>query len=206
MNAKRVYFIMIGFIGILVLISLAAVFFGNSLLKSKAQKLINYKLDNKVLDEQQTSLAQAKKDIEKYSELEQIAKAVVPQDKDQAEVVREIVKVAGDNGIKLSSISFPASSLGQSTPAPSQPSSSNTTASPLTQVQPVKDIPGIYVLEINIQQDSASPVTYDRFISFLGALEKNRRTAQVTGVTVQPNAQDRSKLTFNLVVNAYIKP
>ena len=200
MNGKRAYFIMIGAVCALTLGSITAVFFGDKILQSKAKNLTNLKLDNKVLDEQQTSLAQAKKDIEKYSELEQIAKSVVPQDKDQAEVVREIVKVASDNGVKLSSISFPSSSLGQAAPADSK------TTSPLTQVQAVKDIPGIYVLEINIQQDSSSPVTYDKFINFLSSLENNRRTAQVTSVTVQPNAQDRSKLTFSLVVNAYIKP
>src|SRR3989344_1719585 len=117
MNGKRVYFLMIGAISILVLGSIASVFLGDKILQSKAKHLTSLKLDNKVLDEQQTSLAQAKKDIDKYSELEQIAKAVVPQDKDQAEVVREIVKVASDNSIKLSSISFPSSSLGQASPA-----------------------------------------------------------------------------------------
>src|SRR3990167_2987963 len=136
MNGKRAYFIMIGAVCALTLGSITAVFFGDKILQSKAKNLTNLKLDNKVLDEQQTSLAQAKKDIEKYSELEQIAKSVVPQDKDQAEVVREIVKVASDNGVKLSSISFPSSSLGQAAPADSK------TTSPLTQVQAVKDIPG----------------------------------------------------------------
>lgn len=211
MNAKRIYFIMIGVVVLLGLANIGAVFAGNQILKSRSQKLAVLKLDNSVLDEQQNSLTQAKKDIETYSDLEKIAKAVVPQDKDQAAAVREIVKIAADNGIKLASISFAASTLGQPTPRPAATTDGTTPTTPkptttITQVQPVDGIPGVYTLQINIQQDTTSPIVYSKFISFLSALEQNRRTSQVSSVTVTPNTQDRTKLTFSLAVNAYIKP
>ena len=47
-----------------------------------------------------------------YSPLEKIAKIVVPQDKDQAKAVLEIVKIAGESGIKPTAINFPVSTLG----------------------------------------------------------------------------------------------
>lgn len=201
---------MIGIVALLALANLGAVFVGTQFLQSRSKKLADLKLDSSVLDEQQSSLNRAKKDIETYAELEQIAKAVVPQDKDQAAAVREIVKIAEANGIKLASISFPASTLGQ-TPPKAAPVEGETATpapktSPVTQVQPVEGIPGVYALPINIQQDTTSPITYSEFISFLSGLEQNRRTSQVSNVTVQPNAQDRRLLTFSMTVNAYIKP
>jgi len=211
MNSKRVFFIMFGIVATLAFANLGAVVLGNQMLGKKAEKLMANKLDSKVLDEQQTALTKAKKDIDKYSELEKIAKAVVPQDKDQAEAVREIVKIAGDNGIILSGISFPASTLGQTAPKPTStdPSSGSGTVvktPPVTQVQAVDGIPGVYTLQINLQQDTNRPVTYDKFIGFLGALEQNRRTSQVTTISVTPNPGDRSKITFSLTVQAFIKP
>jgi len=215
MSGKRIHWLMIGLVVLLAAGSIAAVVEGSSLLKKRSDKLVSLKLDNEVADDQQTSLKQTNKDIDKYADLEKIAKSVVPQDKDQAETVREIVKIASDNGITLGNITFPASTLGQAaTPAPAANSSDSgdssapkKAAAPLiTQVKPVDGISGVYVMEINVQQDTTKPVNYNRLISFLSDLEHNRRTAQVSSVTVQPNPQDRTKLTFNLVLQVYIKP
>lgn len=213
MNNKRVYIIMLVMIGLFAAGNAGAVFAGNQILSAKSRKLSDLKLDSNVLSEQQASLTKARKDIETYSDLEKVAKTIVPQDKDQAEAVRAIVKLASDNGIKLASISFPASNLGQVAPkaAPStDPKAAadtpKVTAIPFTQVKPVDGIPGVFSLEITIQQDTTSPITYEKFISFLVSLEKNRRTSQVTNVTVNPNSADRSKITFTLTVVTYIKP
>lgn len=216
MNSKRMHVLMIGCVVVLFGGLLAVIYFGDQILQTKSKKLVELKLDNKVIDEQQIALRQANKDIEKYAELDKIARQIVPQDKDQAKTVREIMKIAEQSGIKLSAINFPASNLGQATPkaAPSSDDSNknsgNTpakpTTPPVTQVKPADGVPGLYTMEITIQQDSNKPIPYSRLIDFLSRLENNRRTAQVTSVTIQPNTQDRSKLTFNLIVNVYIKP
>ncbi len=202
MNSKRVYFFMIGVTSILSIGIIVAATIGDNMLQQRSAKLVSLKLDNAVLDEQQVSLAKAKKDVAKYSELQKEAKIIVPQDKDQAEAVREIVKIAGDNKIKLSAITFPASTLGSS----SSGAPTTTPKKTITQVQPVKGIPGVYNMQITIQQDAGSPISYGQLISFLSNLEQNRRTAQVANVTIQPNPQNPDSITFSLVVQAYIKP
>ena len=138
--------------------------------------------------------------VKTYAELEKIAKSVVPQDKDQAEAVREIVNIAAANGVSLSTISFPASNLG------SLNAQATTTTTSLSQLQPVKNIPGVYQLQISVVGDPNKPVAYDKFISFLAALERNRRTAQVSTISIQPNLANRNLLTFTLSLNEYIKP
>src|SRR5690242_719542 len=112
MNSKRFNLFFIGvtaFLGILIIV---AVFGASTLLKQRSKKLLDLKLESKVLDQQLASLAAAKKDISKYNELNREAKIIVPQDKDQAQAVREITGLASKNKITISSILFPDSNLG----------------------------------------------------------------------------------------------
>ena len=112
MTSRRVFFVMLGVLGLSFVLLIGGVVAGDVLLKKQSTKLLSLKEDNQVLDEQQKAVLQAKKDIEKYADLEKIAKAIVPQDKDQAKSVREIVSLAEANGVKVVNISFPNSTLG----------------------------------------------------------------------------------------------
>jgi hypothetical protein len=194
MNSKRLYFTMLGAIGVLTIGLLGGAYTVNKLLDSQSRQLIDERKQVKVLDAEQTELAKAKQDIKKYNELADIAKSVVPQDKDQAQAVRQIVDIANANGVALSSITFPASSL--ATKGKVQ----------LSQLLPVKGISGVYSLQLTVQSDQSHPVPYNQFINFLASLEHNRRTALVSSITIQPNSKDRSTLSFTLVLNEYIKP
>jgi Tfp pilus assembly protein FimV len=187
----------------------------NKLFSRHADQLTKLKAKSQALDEEQVQLKKAKQDIAQYAKLQQIAQTVVPEDKNQAQAIREIVNIAAANEVKLSSVSFTASTLGATSgivksgdqaaaaapvPKPDSP------ASKLSQLLPVKNIPGVYQLPIVVTSDTNQPVRYDKFVSFLQALEHNRRTAQVSAITLQPLVNNRSSLTFTLTVNGYIKP
>lgn len=207
MNSKRAYLITMGIFILLVVGVFATTFFSVKMLTKESDKLVETKLENKILDEQQIALVAANKLTEKYASLDKISRSIVPQDKDQAKAVREIVKIADETGVKLGVISFPASTLGAIKPKVATETPSTTVVSPKeTQVKPVTGIPGVYVMEITIAQDPSRPVSYVKFIDFMERLENNRRTAQVSNVTIQPFPQDRNKLSFSMIVNAYIKP
>lgn len=197
MNSKRLYFAMLGMIAVLVTGLVAGAFAVNNLLQQESAKLVKNRLQVAVLDEQQRQLIQAKQDVKKYQDLSVIAKSVVPQDKDQAQTLQQIVDIAASNGISLSAITFPASTLGNTGSA---------SKTQLSQLVPVKGISGVYDLQLTVQSNVANPVPYSRFISFLSDLEHNRRTALINSVTIQPNAKDRSTLSFTLGLDEYIKP
>lgn len=211
MNSKRIYYGMVAGLVLLMLAVVGSAYVGNGLLQTQSKKLVDLKLRSQVLDLEKTSLTKAKEDIETYQSLNKIAKSIVPQDKDQANAVREIVKIAAESDIKPSSITFPASTLGTSangavpvagTPAPVV--SEGTSA--LSQLKPVKDIKGVYVLKITITVDPTSPIPYNKFIDFLSRLEQNRRTAQVSDIVLQPTPLDRNMLAFTLTLDEFIKP
>jgi len=198
MKAKQLYFVLFGCCCVAAIALIGIAYGANSVLAQQASKLSKLRAQSAGLTEQQSSLLQDKKDIAKYSELNTIAESIVPQDKDQAEAAREIVNIASTNGIHLSSITFPASTLGETAaglPAPN-----------LTQLTRVSGITGIYNLQITISQNSGSPVPYNNFLSFLSGLEQNRRTSEVTSITVTPNANQPNEVSFTLIVNEFIKP
>ena len=200
MNSKRIYFLMLGIVSLLGVGTIGAVYYGYTVLKQSTQKLVALKLDSRVLDEQQTSLVQANKDVAKYADLEKIAKTVVPQEKDQARVVRQLISDAAESGVGIQNITFPSSTLGQTQ------SKTSTTKTSTTQLKTVDGIPGLYLMEITLQSDSAKPVSFQQLTNFLAKLEKNRRTSQVSSITVTPDTKNRKLVTFTIAVNVYVKP
>lgn len=148
-----------------------------------------------VKNDQQASLKQAKADIAKFSQLADIANAIVPKDKDQTQTVREIVKLADQAGVEIGSIRFPQSDLGTSKIRPD-----------LSQLERVKGIPGVLSLQITVSSGNQVYVPYTRFVDFLSQLEQNRRTALVTQISLTPNPKNSSEVSYTLVLEEYIKP
>lgn len=199
-KAKQLYYMLVALVAVLCLSFVGIAYGTDKILGSEAAKLSKVRADSAAAQTLQASLTRNKQDIKKYSELNTIAETIVPQDKDQAEAVREIVNLASQSGIgKLSSITFPSSTLG----ATAAGSSKNPN---LTQLTPVKGMSGVYELEITITQDSGNRVPYNQFLTFLEKLEQNRRTAQVSSITVSPDAQHPNNVAFNLIINEFIKP
>lgn len=197
LDAKRLYFVLCGFVVLALLVLAAGVYVANGLLQQKSRDVYSARLKTLSLEERQNKLRKAKADIEKYKELAEIAKGIVPQDKDQAQTVREISNLATASGVKLGSITFPTSSLG---------AKSTVKGTTDSQLKPVESISGTYVLNITVQSDSKASASFDSFVSFLESLEQNRRTALVKGVTLTPDAKNPRNLQFTLTLDEYIKP
>lgn len=192
-SAKRLYLVLCSLVVVALLAVAGGAYAAQSLLKSKSKDVYDARLNSLVLEEKQNRLRKAKADIEKYSELADIAKSIVPRDKDQARTIREISKLAAANGISLGSITFPSSSLGAKSPTD-------------TQLKAVPTIPGTFALTITVRSDTRQPTTYERFTDFLEDLERNRRTALVTGITLTPDSTNTDNVQFSLTIEEYIKP
>lgn len=212
MTSKRAYYLMLGMLafGCIGLVSL--LYFGNQLLAKESGKLVDLKAQNQVLETQQTDLLKAQGDIKRYSNLEDITQAIVPQDKDQARAVREVIQLANESGVSIKNVTFPSSNLGTKTSPQSgqgQESSNSGQAAPnpvISQAKPVQNMKGLYRIEMSLV--SAEKQNYYRFINFLSKLEKNRRTAQIARVKVEPEPPlgASSDIKFTVGVNIYLKP
>lgn len=208
MNSKKLFYLLCVVILLINVGGVAALVYGNKLLVKQNSKLTDLKIEASSLEEVQRSLVNAKKDIQSYSEIESVAKTVVPQEKDQARTVREIVKLASESKINISSISFPSSSLGNkagTAPATGTAAAPAASTSTNTQTQKVDGISNVERLEVTVSSDTSKPVLFTNFVGFLAKIEQNRRTSQITNINIQPVSDNRNFLTFTLTLNVYIK-
>ncbi len=204
LDSKNFFYLMIGTVILLAGLTVASIAVGNKMLTTKNDKLNELKLENEIIENKKQDIALAKANIAKYEELEKIAKQIVPQDKDQAKTVREIIRFAEKSNIRIRTISFPTSNLGQkSTAKKDDKSSSGSTA--ISQVKPVKGMNGVYELEIIIQNATDSS-GFPELIRFLKELESNRRTSQVSSLSITPSADNPLILSFNMKIKVFIKP
>ncbi len=203
MNAKRVFYLGLGGLIVLIALCVAGTYYANKRIQAEGKKLYELKLESSVLERQNKALEQAKRDIRQYEELEKIAKSVVPQEKDQARTVLELVNLAAEAGIRVTSVEFPQSELGQ---AARRGSKAPVTNNNLTQLTPLTSPKGVYSMQITVQADPQSPVSYNQLIDYLTRLENNRRTAQVTNISISPSSDNRSQVTFTLSLNSFVKP
>lgn len=227
MSSKRLRLVLLGSLFALALLFVATMVVGLSLLSKKSQRMVSLKVETKSLEAQLGSLGQAKKEIEQYSYFKGVAKSVIPDDKDQAQAVVDIIRLARESGISIQTITFPSSDLGEApknVPASgasgtaasgAAPAATSTAAQAISQAKPVPGIKGLYSLELTIapeigtQLPPAQQVTYPKMIDFLKRIERNRRTAQITQVNIQPQTPGTvvsDFINFTLVINIFIKP
>jgi hypothetical protein len=219
MNNKKAYYLIISIITVTLILAGTLIYLGLGHLSKKSDEIAELKTASMILEEQQISLARANQEIKRFEELDAIARAVVPQDKDQARTVREIVKIGNDNGITFSNINFENSDLGirvKPAPAPQpEPTEEGDEEAPaedlppppppvnITQANPVDGIPGVFEMELSITSDVNNPVEYSNLINFLEQLEQNRRTARVSSVTITPV---EGGVNFSLTLGVFIRP
>jgi len=219
MTSKRLNMVMSGLLAFCVVAFIAMCSIGLSILGHKSQQVVGLKLQSRVADDRLSSLAQAKIEVEKYSYFKEVAKTVIPGDKDQAQAVLDIFQLASQSGIAIANISFPASNLGVGAAlAPATTGASAVSAnskSLLSQAKPVVGIGGLYSVELTITPATgndvpvASKATYPKLLDFLDRIERNRRTAQISQINVQPIANNGAPtdfIGFSLVINIFIKP
>jgi hypothetical protein len=214
-NRLRLYWLVA--LGAVTLLFFVVAGIGLTILSGQSKKLVDLKQQSKTVDAQSTSLAAAKKQVEMYSYFNDIAKTVLPTDKDQAQAVLDIFNLADQSGIAIASITFPASSLGNKA-APTASGGNAATApasSAISQAKAVEGIPGLYSLELIISPQTgtsvpdAKKVTYTKFLDFLSRIENDRRTAQITQVNIQPQGSDNGPsqfINFTMTINIFMKP
>jgi hypothetical protein len=217
LNSKNLSLLLIAGLAVTAVLFVAVMIMGLSVLGGKSKSLVDLKAQSQSLDSELLNLAQAKKDVQKYAYFKQVAKTVIPNDKDQAEAVSEIFQFAQAAGIKIQNITFPTSSLGLTTATVGTTSTADATASTstskaITQAKPVTSIPGLYSLELTITPQTGHDVpasfqvTYPKVLAFLKSIEDNRRTAQITQVIILPPSSSSDSLSFTLTTNIFIKP
>ena len=220
-DSKTLFYLMLLGIGVFVIIILVTFNYLSSTFTRKSNELAQLKGQVQSLSSQQTRLIVAKQQVKKYSNIKTIVQQIVPQNKNQAATILDIINIAQQNGITLDSITLPSSSLGSSSiPSTAAVPSTSTKASAVaaaaaansiaiatSQLTQVNGIPGVYILPIQIAvSNTQHAVSYSNFYNFINALQNNRLTSQINNITIQPSSSNINSITFSFTINIYIKP
>jgi hypothetical protein len=205
MSAKKFNRLMIILLAVCLCGAFAMVYFGNTIMRNSSRSLVDVKLKNVSLDIQEQNYLQARKDLEKYSELSTVIQQVLPKSKDQAQAVAELYKIGDETGILIDKVQFSSSSLGQRTSS----SSTGTTASSssVTQASPVAGMTGVLGMDVTIslQPASGKSIAYNSMIAFLQKIEVNRRNMQIKQISVSSDTKNGG-VTFQLTLTIFVKP
>lgn len=193
MNSKRLYQALAVGLILMGLLSVASAYYGQKMLSERSSELNQLKVKTSALEQQERSLIQAKQEIEEYTLLESVARSIVPQEKDQARTIRELVTIAQSVGVNISGITFPSSELGSE--------KSKTQDQSKTQLKKVDGIPGLSQLELTIAINES--IDYGTLINFLERLENNRRTSAISSIQIAPSDDE---FQIGLTILVYIKP
>jgi len=218
-NAKRFNIILTIFLALQTIGAVALTVYANIWLTEKADGLVELKLDTVGLKEQQSVNLQAAKDLLKYESTRVLLEKIVPKSKDQAKTISELLKIADEVGVTISSMTFPASELGNSgstkTVVGTTPTVAAANTTVVTQAKPVANIPGLLGIEISLSQidnragESGDGVSYEQLLGFLEAVERNRRTMQIKTLQVLPIRDQSGRVSgysLSLTMNIFVKP
>ena len=197
MNAKKTYFLLLGLLLASIVGAIAAIFIGNMIMQKSSDNLVKAKLDSIGADTEEQTYLQARKNLERYSTLNETISQVLPKSKDQAQAVKALYQIGDETGIIVSNIQFPTSTLGQK----------STAVGSVTQAKAVTGMPGVQGIDISIELLPASgkSISYANMIKFLQDVELNRRNMQIKQISVNADVIN-SGVTFKLTLTIFVKP
>lgn len=123
-QAKLLHRVLIACIALAIVASVASVWYATGWLSTRAETLVEVKLEQISLEEQQKRAFEASNALEEYGELSNVVKQVAPTEKEQEKIIAELYKIADENNIAIQSLAFNSSDLGEektNTPAAQAP-------------------------------------------------------------------------------------
>jgi hypothetical protein len=200
-TAKRLYYGLMVALAAIIVLSAVVAYQSVGWLKDHSTILVDKKLENIALEEQQSEASSAAAILEQYSDLRETVEAVAPSEKEQEKIIAELYRIAAENNLTIQSLTFPNSELGETQTAPAAQSQGGEAAATeqqaapqpsnqITQTRRVDGLTGVVGLDIapsGIKENGVpTGMTYETMLRFLDSLEKNRRQMIVNEIAINP--------------------
>lgn len=185
MAPKKAFFIMLGALGLIVVLTTVGVYFGDRYLAKQAEVISDLKADDEL---QSTALINAQvtqEQLRKYGYIDLIAEEVLPGAKNQSEVLLIINEIGTAAGVDVDNYSF-ASTDGE--------------PGDFTQTEPLEGASAILVFPINVRFEA----TYSQILTWLKLAEQNQRKMQVESISISPPSEDNNKYGVTVILNAFV--
>ncbi len=192
LQPKRFYFIMLAVLLLSVVGSAAGFVWADKQLKQKSVEVSQLMADRDAQSDGIEKLKAAKKSVQDTQAIADLTNAALPKQKKQENLVADIIQIAnGTTGMgsdKITNFGFSGGSSPDS----------------LSGATVLKDIPGVYVYQFNLQ---IKDISYSTLLELLSRLELNKRIVQVDQMQIVP---DKAKSGFissvSLSLKTFIQP
>lgn len=186
MTPKRMNIILIGLLAVLILGTLAGLYFANQKMTNLARETSKLSADIEVSKKRIDAYTLTKIKVESLDYVGDLADKVLPESQEQSVVVAELSQFALRSRLTVAGIEFVES--------PSSNSKSKKKSSAPK---------GVEVVPIIIKFNDAR---YDDLLEFLRTIEGNRRKMQVNNINLKPNEDNRSVLSeVSVALNLYVR-
>ena len=169
MNAKRFFYLLIALNIVMVGLIGSGVYLGDKMLAKQSKKIAEAKAEDELIEQKKRVKKQLEKKIKEIGELKALASKFLPDVKNQEELVAEFYSIAKSYKIDIAGLSF---------------NDSGASISSTSQTTPLKDAKNVIVFPFKTTNFTTD---FGNLISFMKALENNRRKIQITTIDLQPN-------------------
>lgn len=210
LTARTLRIILIVLLVLLVLGGYGLFTLGHGYLAEQAKTTSDAATRAKQSAQEQANLAATKIELAKNKQAVERASKIVAESKTyqyQNQVTTDLYQLAAKHGIEIVGITFDAtkgaaggSTAPASSPAPTAPAGS--TAPSATSAAPA----AVGVKSTNISVALNNPVSYERIINFVYAIEQNLTKMRVEGITLSADQKNPSEVTTGtLALEVYLK-
>ena len=180
MTPRKFFYILLGALALILVAGGYAYYYATTSLQEGTIKVSQRLGDQQLANERLAQLDDLKQQYQRLQPLLPTINSALPAQKDQTRLALQLRNIASKSGMSLDGLTFPAS----------------TAPGPVSQTVKVGDVLAIPVTFQLIG-------TYEQLQQFLQLQENLDRYTSVTSLTI---SSDRSGLSFNISLTAYLKP
>lgn len=188
MTPKKMNKLLIGLISLSIALIAVGLYFANTKLTATAETTAKNKAELEITNAQISSYKITQSKVSSLSYVEELADTVLPAAKDESAIVAELSQFALRSRLSVAEISF------------AEPATT-TKADPKAKSAAPK---GVNVVPISVKLKAGAQ--YNNLLEFLKLVENNRRTMQVTNISITPDEENRAVLSdISIAINLYTR-
>lgn len=185
MTPKKLFIILLVALFLTIGLTSVGVFMADRYLARQSQSISDLKADDALLSTELINTQRTRESLKKYSYINEVADEILPDAKNQSEVILLINQIGADVGVNIRSFGF----LG-----------TDGNPSEKTQTEPLEGAPSILVFPVYTQFDA----TFNQLIKWLQLAEQNQRKMQVSEISIG-RTDEANILEVTMTINAYVE-
>lgn len=190
MTPKKMFFTLLGISVAMIATGTGLYFYFNNSLVALNDEVGKLLAEQEVIQTQIWTYEQTEKQVDELAFVAELADDVLPDSKEQANVVAEIRQFVSSAGLTLESLNF------------SNTAATNTGLSN-SQTEAVANLLGVRVLPVTVVV--APGASYADALTLLRTIESNQRKMQVTEIALTPQPGTDRIAAFSLKLNIYLR-